>query len=162
MRLTEQQRAELARRGWRPKQVLDSTMYEKLIRCDDGDDHACAITVVTKTGEIEGIGGPIEGILELVAILGISPPGYRLVPDWRQFESAPQDGTEILAYRPDAGVFTAVYRPGLDEGGQDTDEWRWFSTDGEDLTSDLPTHWMPLPDGPVASALQGKEGETGC
>jgi hypothetical protein len=74
---------------------------------------------------------------------------------WQSFETAPEDGDVILAYRADAGVFTAHF---VEE------DWRrwyqtkpseadycWFTTCGEDLTGDLPTHWMPLPPPPGAT-----------
>jgi hypothetical protein len=67
--------------------------------------------------------------------------------EWRWFETAPKDGTEIIVYRVDAGVFTAAFIPPEMPHGFDADEddWCWFSASGEDLTGDLPTHWMPLP-----------------
>lgn len=56
---------------------------------------------------------------------------------WRPIETAPRDGTEFIAYRPDAGVFTAGY---------DDEQDVWFASHGyEDITDDLPTRWMPLP-----------------
>jgi len=56
---------------------------------------------------------------------------------WRPIETAPRDGTEFIAYRPDAGVFTAGY---------DDEQDAWFANHGyEDITDDLPTRWMPLP-----------------
>lgn len=68
---------------------------------------------------------------------------------WRPFATAPKNRTVILVYRPDAGVFTALYTPALDEhGDEDDDNWCWFTVQGEDIDDDLPTHWMPLPDGP--------------
>ncbi|MEC5289421.1 MULTISPECIES: DUF551 domain-containing protein [unclassified Aurantimonas] len=73
---------------------------------------------------------------------------------WREgIDSAPHDGTVVLAYRPDAGVFTAHY---VEEDAHISSAMNppegdcyWFTTDGEDLTDDMPTHWMPLPDAPV-------------
>ena len=59
---------------------------------------------------------------------------------WRPIEEAPKDGTEFIAYRPDAGVFTANY---------DDEQDVWFANHGyEDITDDLPTHWMPFPPPP--------------
>lgn len=63
--------------------------------------------------------------------------------EWQPIETAPTDGRTILVYREDAGVFTALHGYGEDET-----EPCWFSTDGEDLTPDMVTHWMPLPDPP--------------
>lgn len=64
----------------------------------------------------------------------------RAAMQWRPIETAPRDGTEFIAYRPDAGVFTAGY---------DDEQDVWFANHGyEDITDDLPTHWMPLPPPP--------------
>jgi len=68
---------------------------------------------------------------------------------WRDFASAPEDGTTILAFRPDAGIFTAVHceadaHLSTSENPPEEDA-SWFSTSGEDLTGDLPTLWQPLP-----------------
>lgn len=67
---------------------------------------------------------------------------------WMPFDSAPVDGSEIIVYRDDAGVFTAHFTSPMEMIGSDDtddDELRWFTIHGEDLTEDLPTHWMPLP-----------------
>lgn len=68
--------------------------------------------------------------------------------EWQPIETAPADGTVILAYRRDAGVFSAHYVSPADAVGGDDDEPHWFTTDGEDLTRCMPTHWMPLPEPP--------------
>lgn len=68
---------------------------------------------------------------------------------WQPFETAPRDRTVILVYRPDAGVFTALYTPALAEDGEeDEDNYCWFTVQGEDIDNDPPTHWRPLPSGP--------------
>ena len=67
------------------------------------------------------------------------------VPDWRAIESAPRDGTNILACRAgEPGAYVV----------------RWFSLGGwcDDGTGyNLLTHWMPLPAAPLAS-----NGGAGC
>lgn len=65
---------------------------------------------------------------------------------WRPIETAPKDGEEFLAYRHDAGVFTAWWETDCD----DADEVMWTAR-GEDLTGDHPTHWMPFPKPPRAT-----------
>lgn len=65
---------------------------------------------------------------------------------WRPFEGAPTDGTSILVYRPDAGVFVAAFVAYGTEG-----EKCWWADGGEDLSDDLPTHWMPLPAPPEST-----------
>ncbi len=83
---------------------------------------------------------------------------------WQPISTAPKDGTEIIAFRPDQGVF--VCRWGTleefvpkDMNGDpmvDYDEdfahwWhdRWGWMEG----SDAPTHWQPLPKPPTEDAL---------
>jgi hypothetical protein len=68
--------------------------------------------------------------------------------------NAPEDGTTILAFRPDAGWFTAHY---VEEDAFTASPMNppegdcyWFTTGGEDLTGDLPTYWMHLPPHPAA------------
>lgn len=68
---------------------------------------------------------------------------------WLSFESAPKDGTQIIVWREDAGVFTANWIFVTDLNGDGDDEsGHWFDNSGDDLTGDLPTLWQPLPDGP--------------
>ena len=63
---------------------------------------------------------------------------------WQPFATAPETpGEQILAYREDAGVFAVEYY--IDDESGDG-EGNWFSAGGlDDLTGDLPSHWMPLP-----------------
>ena len=75
---------------------------------------------------------------------------------WKPIESAPKDGTVILVYREDAGVFTAHY---VEEDAHLSSimnppegDFYWFSTAGDDLTNDMPTHWRPLPSAPSEGA----------
>lgn len=65
-------------------------------------------------------------------------------------ENIPGDGTEILAFRPDVGVFAATRRPpSHEDGGWDEDaEPLLFTLAGEDISGDPPTHWHPLPPPP--------------
>ena len=65
--------------------------------------------------------------------------------EWQPIETAPKDGTPIIAYRPTKpphveGMYWAG--PG-GEGGA----WYWHY-DGDGPTSTPPTHWMPLPTPP--------------
>jgi hypothetical protein len=84
----------------------------------------------------------------------------RKATEWKPFETAPTNGTEIIVYREDAGVFMASFRPSAGDDGEfgpqmNGDEC-WFDNYGDDLTGDLPTSWMPKPQGPI-TAPQGKE-----
>jgi hypothetical protein len=74
---------------------------------------------------------------------------------WRPFNTAPHDGTEILVYRPDAGVFMAWYVSPADilhmeNPSEDDQEESWWSYDGVNhlVGAEEPTHWMPLPAAP--------------
>lgn len=78
---------------------------------------------------------------------------------WQPIETAPRDGTEILACRPDCGVFLARFVApceflALSENlgiGLSDEDWQtqdWFFADfvsGGRVTDGAPTHWMPLP-----------------
>ena len=67
--------------------------------------------------------------------------------NWQPIETAPKDGTHIIAFRPGntphiEGMYWAVY--------EDTDRagaWHW-SYDGDAPRENPPTHWMPLPEPP--------------
>lgn len=66
---------------------------------------------------------------------------------WQPWESAPEDGTVILAFRPDAGVFTAHY----------VEEDAHLSNAMNPPEGDLPTHWMPLPSPPSTETKESGE-----
>ncbi len=73
---------------------------------------------------------------------------------WLPIESAPKDGSVILVYREDAGVFTAHY---VEEDAHLSSpmnppegDFYWFSTAGDDLTNDMPTYWRSLPLAPAS------------
>lgn len=68
---------------------------------------------------------------------------------WRPFGTAPEDGTEILAYRQDSGVIVVHFVSPSDYNSDGDDEPEWFTITGEHLCGDeLPTHWMPMPSPP--------------
>lgn len=82
---------------------------------------------------------------------------------WRPIETAPKDGTEVLAYREDAGVFLIRWDAPenfLTEDecvklGESAEEYSWIFADfvqGDRCEgSEMPTHWMPLPPPPEDS-----------
>ena len=87
---------------------------------------------------------------------------------WRPIETAPKDGTEVLAWREDSGAFIARYTcmeafmTSSELVGYDDDtifQSDWFYADfvqGDRLEGNLmPTHWMPLPEPPKPSEGQG-------
>lgn len=73
----------------------------------------------------------------------ISRAGLTVEQGWRSWSEVPQGVLEVDAYRPDAGVFVAVFRFLSD----DVESW-WASESGEDLTDDLPTHFRLRPTPP--------------
>jgi len=77
---------------------------------------------------------------------------------WREIETAPKDGTEILVWREDCGILLArwdVPENFLTEsecekmGAESAEQYDWFYADfvegGRLDGSEIPTHWMPLP-----------------
>ncbi len=91
---------------------------------------------------------------------------------WRPIDTAPRDGTEILAWRDDCGVMLVQYGMPIDLftdselEGADTESVEtpgWFGGDalnsGYRLEgSEMPTQWMPLPRGPYARHAAGEGG----
>jgi hypothetical protein len=87
------------------------------------------------------------------------------VAQWQPIETAPRDGTEVLGFRGDAGVFVMRWiapvdflteRELADPHGEDRDweeEPDWFYADfiqgGRLDGTEAPTHWMPLPAAPA-------------
>lgn len=75
---------------------------------------------------------------------------------WKTIDTAPKDGTIILAYYPlfwkPGGDFTdserrwAMTTVRWDYDEYDNDVGYWYLLDG--TTNGEPTHWMPLPDVP--------------
>lgn len=68
---------------------------------------------------------------------------------WQPFSTAPEDGTVVLVFRQDAGAFSAHYVETDSHLASSMNppegDCYWFSTGGDDLTGDLPTHFRPLP-----------------
>ena len=102
---------------------------------------------------------------EVVEICGIAIP-LEDAMTWRTIDSAPKDGTEILAWREDCGVVIAAWtcqsnlmtddeieRADLGDSADDCD---WFSAYGFGCDwmsgGEAPTYWLPMPAGP---ALKG-------
>ena len=80
---------------------------------------------------------------------------------WKPIESAPRDGTEVLAWREDCGVMLARYCAPIDfmpedeceRIGDSAEQQDWFYADfrhgGRMQGDEVPTHWMPLPTYPA-------------
>jgi hypothetical protein len=73
----------------------------------------------------------------------------KALTEWRPFDTAPKDRTEIIVWRKDAGTFTAIFCEPVSLDPVDEEDWCWFSVGGDDLTGDLPTLWMPMPAPPL-------------
>jgi hypothetical protein len=70
--------------------------------------------------------------------------------EWKTIESAPRDGTDILAW--DGETLTVVC---WDESLKATDApscWALYNRFATDAVE--PTHWMPLPDPPGSTSTQ--------
>ena len=61
-----------------------------------------------------------------------TPNNTALFGTWLPIETAPEDGSEVLLYQPNAGMQVSWY--GYDP---DNEELGWYRFS--------PTHWMPLP-----------------
>jgi len=61
---------------------------------------------------------------------------------WQPIETAPKDGTEILAWQWGEGTFVVFWCPRFFT-------WKWTThrLDGDEYL--YPSHWMPLPASPV-------------
>lgn len=106
-----------------------------------------------------------EEIVRLDAILASRATRLAAAPD-QPIETAPKDGTEILAWREDCGWFLATWtcvndlRTTSDKDRDELDEeslfsYDWFGGDSECTFrcdgSEAPTRWMPLPPAPDAA-----------
>lgn len=77
--------------------------------------------------------------------------------EWQAIDSAPRDGTKILAYSPSWGIVVTWWTRGFAGSPPMIDGWREEDDDGMDrvfrdypgLEPEVPTHWMPLPDKPT-------------
>ncbi|WP_421693883.1 hypothetical protein [Aestuariivirga sp.] len=67
---------------------------------------------------------------------------------WRPFVEAPKGDIDVLAFREDAGAFTAIHADKdaftVTPTREPTGDGVWFSTSGEDLSRHLPTHFILL------------------
>lgn len=86
------------------------------------------------------------------------------VADWRPISEAPKDGTPIIAYREDAGVFLARYtspqnfctEAELEEMGHESAEQEdWFCGDDRLEGTEIPTLWRSMPAAPLPPDEKG-------
>ena len=66
---------------------------------------------------------------------------------WQPIETAPKDGTTIIAFRPTSPPHIEGMCWVADDDG--TGDWYWsYDGDGPGVHMVKPTHWMPLPEAP--------------
>lgn len=107
------------------------------------------------------------------ALAGIS--SIALFGIWYPIETAPKDGTEILAWRDDCGILLARwdapenFLPDSEcekLGSESAEQYDWFYADfvdgGRLEGSEIPTHWMPLPSFPNVSRQGHPTGREGA
>jgi hypothetical protein len=80
------------------------------------------------------------------------------LPVWRPIETAPKDGSKILAWAPDLAPISyygvAFWAEAQEANPRSVAGWFWsYAT--------RPTHWQPLPPPPEALAQQHKEPSNG-
>lgn len=67
--------------------------------------------------------------------------------EWQPIETAPKDGTDIIAYFPDAYEKIDIVR--WEQNQYHGDSWAYARCVDGLQTSENATHWMPLPPPPV-------------
>ncbi len=87
--------------------------------------------------------------LEQRAIRAIAA-ALRAAPAWQPIETAPRDGTPVWA-------FNGEQAPMLYIAGEGYALWIWADQVLADVdpSPEQPTHWMPLPEPPLAARPQG-------
>jgi hypothetical protein len=90
------------------------------------------------------------GVDALHAEAAAGAEAMRAERDWREIETAPKDGTHVLASVP----FDTGYRYIFEAWWSDLDAGGWLFAVGCGPVSEVgdPTHWMPVPPGPAAGA----------
>lgn len=68
---------------------------------------------------------------------------------WRPIETAPKDGTSVIAFRPGTPphIEAMEWVSYVKCDGVGAGAWHW-SFDGDSPTANPPTHWIPIPSAP--------------
>ena len=66
---------------------------------------------------------------------------------WQDFSTAPTDGRRFLAYREGIEISVCMGDGARRETRNEKIKRCWYRDDGSEICGQLPTHWMPLPDG---------------
>jgi hypothetical protein len=107
--------------------------------------------MMAKTAEPPISGAPDSGLPPLLSMVlkqacgssrMVASADEIAVKSWQPIETAPKDGSPILAYQPDGGCVVISWVEYFDGGGVWTVDW----VDGAEPPT--PTHWMPLPEPP--------------
>ena len=83
--------------------------------------------------------------------------------DWQPIETAPTDGTRVLAWCKERGAretYVTQYpfrSEGFKAGKRSTNQWRWEEPVAGVCFRWRPTHWMPLPTPPETNQKEGNE-----
>ena len=97
-------------------------------------------------------------------LTALDAAGMAVVPGWQPIETAPNDGTRILAncgteYQPPWAVRVLLWYDALQWEGEYGPDSGWIkdlpdeTTDAE-FTEHDPSHWMPLPDPPASKETE--------
>lgn len=83
------------------------------------------------------------------AIIAADRAGLASAPSasWQPIETAPQDGSEVLVFKPSVGILVARW---LDEDHPDLDGCIGFHEAWNHASIERATLWMPLPAAPKA------------
>lgn len=68
-----------------------------------------------------------------------------MMGEWQPIETAPKDGTPILAYNP----VTGPYQTRHEDGEWPMADWYKGDPDHPGIWYPRPSHWMPLPTAPL-------------
>mgnify|MGYP003385258398 CR=1 FL=1 len=93
------------------------------------------------------------------ADVSLTEVGLRYVQEWQPIETAPKDGSVVVATWKDTWLKTGTRSPHIHIEAMYFDDvgW-WYAYDG-DGPPRPPTHWMPLPAPPGSRNVPGPQEE---
>lgn len=90
-----------------------------------------------------------DNLTTIIALALTEAHAKGLEEAWQPIETAPRDGTDILAWNAFMGVYNTSFVAGEFPCG--------FSSGHSATWFPKPTHWMPLPPPPAIQNLKGKQ-----